>query len=145
MVARSMAVLDARTALALGLAAAALAAAGCGDSAKIRNDKNQIRQVVTQFSQSSDARACDLLTDTALQRVYGGFTAPVAKSKANCVAASKRFKGAPIKVNQLNFLNDTLVKAGTLSADGKIAYTVTLRKNGPRWRIDQITQGKAQP
>lgn len=131
--------------LFLLLPALAFTAAGCGSSGKTSGDAAAIRGVVTEFSTAHDARACNLLTDDALQSVYGGYTAPIPKSRANCVAAAKGFKGAPVHISQVNLVNSTTAKASAQNATNTIGYTITLRKNGgKRWRIDQITQAKVK-
>jgi len=129
-------------ALGSALAAAALAAAGCGTSAKTRNDKAAIRQVVTEFAAAHDARACSLLTDDAIQSVYGGYTDPIPKARASCRAASKHFKGAPVTVTQINFTTSTIAKAGATNPAKTVGYTITLHRNGSHWRIGQITQAR---
>jgi hypothetical protein len=141
MVARSMD--GVRKTSLLALTALALALPGCGEDAKTKQSRADIRQVVTRFAAAHDASACNLLTDDGLRNVYGGFTASPAKAKRNCIARSTRFKGEAVKVTQINFTDANTAKAGALGANGKVAYTVTLRRSGnSRWRINQITQGK---
>jgi hypothetical protein len=133
-----------RSCTAAALAAIAVAVAGCGSSAKTKANLRDVRAVVTEFALAHDARACDLLTDNAVQDVYGGFTDPIPKARANCRARSRSFRGQAIKITQVNLVNDTTAKVGATSTDGKIGYTVTVRKNGTRWKIDQITQAKVK-
>lgn len=142
MVARSMDVL--RRLLPVTLAATAVAAAGCGGATGTASDA-QARRVVSEFANAHDARACDLLTVDALRNVYGGYTAPPQKAKRNCISRSRHFKGAKVTTTDLTKVDADTVKVGALSADGKISYTVTLRRKGARrWQIDQIAQSKTQ-
>jgi hypothetical protein len=124
------------------LAAAALAVSGCGGSKSV--DSKQIRSVVTQFAAADGPKACSLLSPDGLVNVYGGFTKPLAVARANCLAKSSSFKGQPVRLTVLRVIDAVTVKQGALSQDGKITYNVTLRKFGPSWRIDEITQRKTQ-
>ena len=120
----------------------ASALAGCGTSPASKANARQVRAVVTQFALAHDAGACDLLTDNAVQNVYGGFSDPIPEARTNCRARSRRFKGQPVRITQVNVINDTTAKVGATTPDGKVAYTVVVRKTGPRWLIDQITQAR---
>jgi hypothetical protein len=124
------------------LAAAALAVSGCGGNGSIKVDSKQIRSVVTQFAAADGPKACALMSPDGLVNVYGGFTQPVAKARANCLAKSSKFKGRPVRLTVLKIIDAATVKQGALSPDGKITYSVTLRKFGPSWRIDEVTQRK---
>lgn len=131
-------------ALPLLAAAAALAIAGCGDeTAKV--DVKQIRSVVTQFAEADGPQACRLLSPDGVVNVYGAFTQPVQQARANCIAKASSFRGQPVKLTVLKVIDSDTVKQGALSQDGKVTYNVTLRKFGPSWRIDEITQRKTPP
>ena len=121
------------------IAAAALVLAGCGDSTP-KVDTQQIQSVVRQFAAADGPKACALLSPDGLVNVYGGFTQPVAQARANCLAKSSQFKGEPVKLTVLRVIDQDTAKQGALSKDGKITYNVTLRKFGPSWRIDEISQ-----
>jgi hypothetical protein len=118
----------------------ASALAGCGSSPTAKENARQVRTVVTQFAVAHDARACDLLTDNAVQNVYGGFSDPIPEARANCRARSAHFKGQPVRITQVNLINDTTARVSATTPDGKVGYTVIVRKTGPHWLIDQITQ-----
>jgi hypothetical protein len=78
-----------------------------------------VRATVNDFATSSDADACDLLSDAALQRVYGG--------KARCITKSAKFQGGAIRIQKVNAApRRASVKAESL--DGKTLYTVKLEK-----------------
>jgi hypothetical protein len=127
------------------IAAAALAVSGCGDDASKKVDAKQIQSVVRQFAAADGPKACSLMSPDGLVNVYGGFTQPVAQARANCLSASARFKGRPVKLTVLKVIDADTVRQGALSPNGKITYNVTLRKFGPSWRIDEITQVKTKP
>jgi hypothetical protein len=94
-----------------------------------------VRATVNDFATSSDADACDLLTEEALQRVYGG--------KARCVEKSKDFQGGAIRIQDVHVAQ----RRGTVKAeslDGKTLFTVKLEKartrsDAPRgWQISNV-------
>jgi hypothetical protein len=126
------------------IALLALAASGCGTSAKEKADLGQARAVVERFAAAHDASACDLLTNFAVKTVYGNFTAKPARARANCAKKAKGFKGEQVTVVKTSLLDDLTAKVSAHSADGKFTYSVNLRRKGPKkpWRIDQITQAK---
>jgi hypothetical protein len=124
-----------RLCLPVLLAAFALGLAGCTDHGK---DEKTIRTLVNRFASQSGPAACDLLTRIALARVYGG--AHPERAKANCLAASAKFRGAPIKITNIHWTDNTVAKVSATDPTGKVGYTVTVAKFGRRWRIDDITR-----
>ena len=122
---------------------AAIAIAGCGDDTG-DVDVAQIRSVVHQFANASDAHACDLLSPDQLRDVYGGFKKSVEQSKAICVRRSKDFKGQPVKIDQLDIIDANTARVVALNPKGDITYNVAVRRFGPAWRIDEITQSKTE-
>jgi hypothetical protein len=126
------------------LAAAAVVLAGCGGESPAKVDVKQIKSVVRQFAAADGPAACQLLSPDGVVNVYGGFTQPVAQARANCLRRSSRFKGKPIKLTVLKVIDDQTVKQGATNMKGDITYSVTLRKFGPSWRIDEITQRKTE-
>ena len=128
------------------LIALALAAAGCGQSASEKRDLATARAIVHRFSESSDSRACGLLTNKAVRALYGKFTASAARSRANCARAARAFRGVPVKITRSELLDPQTIKVNALDQNGKFTYQVNLRKGtGGRWRIDLITQAKVTP
>jgi hypothetical protein len=122
-------------------AAAVLVALLVGAYALTRGDEKEsvsaadARATVNDFATSSDADACDLLTDQALERVYGG--------KASCIKRSGSFQGGAIRIRKVNAApRRASVKAESL--DGKTLYTVKLEKarpgnKAPRgWQISDV-------
>ena len=126
------------------IAAAALAVSGCGDGSANKVDTKQIQSVVRQFASADGPKACALMSPDGVVNVYGGFTQPVAQARANCLRSSAKFKGEPVKLTVLRVIDQDTVRQGALSPDGKITYSVTLRKFGPSWRIDEITQSRTK-
>jgi hypothetical protein len=124
------------------LAAGAIALAGCGSDAKV--DTGQVRSVVTQFAEADGPKACDLLSPDAVVNLYGGFTQPVAQARANCLARSSSFKGRPVRITVVNVIDPDTVKVGATNNKGDVTYSVTLRKFGPSWRIDEVRQQRTK-
>jgi hypothetical protein len=123
---------------------AAVLLAGCGADTSSKVDVKQIQSVVKQFAAATGPKACTLLSPDGVVNVYGAFTQPVAKARANCFARAPRFRGAPIKLTVLRVIDDQTVKQGATNMKGDVTYNITLRKFGPSWRIDEITQRKTQ-
>jgi hypothetical protein len=126
---------------ALLACAAAGALAGCGGE-KPQVDESQIRSVVTQFAESRDAHACDLLSPDRLVALYGDFHKPVEVAKAACVRRSKKFEGQPVRITHLAVLDSSSATVTALDPSGAVTYTIGLRRYGPAWRIDDISQAK---
>jgi hypothetical protein len=124
------------------MAVAALALAGCGGDPSKKVDVKQIHSVVTQFAEATGPKACNLLSPDGVVNVYGAFTQPVQQARANCLARSPKFNGRPIKLTVLKVIDPDTVRQGATNLKGDITYNVTLRKFGPSWRIDEITQRK---
>ncbi|MEA2427308.1 MAG: hypothetical protein QOF37_936 [Thermoleophilaceae bacterium] len=124
-------------------AAAALALAGCNDTQGV--DVKQVRSVVNQFAESGGPNACALLSPSAVVNLYGGFTQPVTQARKSCVAQSKSFRGQAVTINTVNVVDPNTVKVGATNKKGDITYSVTVRKFGPSWRIDDVRQAKTKP
>jgi hypothetical protein len=129
---------------ALLACALALSVVGCGGGGTRSADVAQVRSVVTQFATADDAHACALLSPDALVHVYGGFRKSVGAARASCVRRSAGFKGEPVKITQVAVIDATTAHAIALNPAGDVTYTVTLRRFGPAWRIDGITQSKTE-
>jgi hypothetical protein len=116
-------------------ACATLAISGCTDHS---SDEKKVRAVVNQFAAEHGPRACDLLTHNALVQVYGGKQPE--KAHQQCVAASKRFTGAPIDITNIHWTTATEAKVSVGKQKAIHHYTVTVVKFGQRWRIDGIVR-----
>ena len=124
-----------RLCLTVLLAVFAVGLAGCTDHSK---DEKTIRALVNRFAAESGPPACDVFTRDALARIYGG-THPE-RAKANCLAASKKFRGATIKITNIHWTDNHDAKVSATDPTGKVGYTVTVVKFGRRWRIADITR-----
>ena len=128
------------------LATLAAAAAGCGGDGGREGTggsaKSQVKNVVTEFAAASDADACDYLTDKALERIYGG--------RSGCLRRSRGFEGGAVKIRQVRVLEQGQAKVSATSLGGGEHYTVQLTRVGcgrcitgtdaGDWRIEDITQ-----
>jgi hypothetical protein len=115
----------------------------CGQSASEKRDLAAARSIVKRFSEASDSSACRLLTYKAVRALYGKFTAPATKARANCARRARLFRGEPVEITRSELLDPRTIKINALDQDGKFSYQVNLRKGtGGRWRIDLITQAK---
>jgi hypothetical protein len=123
------------------LAALALGTAGCGQDLS-GVDTEQIESVVLQFAEADDEHACALLSPHALQNLYGDFEKPVSVARKNCLKASKNFEGAPIEIENLNVIDENRARVSATDPSGDVAYGVNLRRYGPSWRIESISQAK---
>jgi hypothetical protein len=150
-----------------GLAAAAVCAAACvgfagcainvakiGDQSGTPKGKQAVA-VVEKFAESSGADACDLLTPNALRDVYGGEQArgtpaapiegpPPAYALANCRNAAAHFEGQKVGIDKVTLIGDRAVKVQAKISQGKDLgdrlFTVTLRRKGNQYLIDEITE-----
>jgi hypothetical protein len=129
--------------ITLFVCVALAALAGCGDETK-GIDLAQVRSVVTQFAEADDAHACELLSPNALVNVYGGFKKPVEEAHAICVRRSSKFKGEPVTITNVNPIDPDTVRVTALNPKGDVTYNVAVRRFGPAWRIDEISQSKTE-
>ena len=127
---------------ALLACAIATAVAGCGGG-KTEVDVAQIRSVVTQFAEAGVARACDLLSPDALVELYGAFRKPVPVAKAACVKRSASFRGEPVTITDLSVIDSASAHVTAVSAAGDVTFSVDVRRFGPAWRIDDVSQSRA--
>lgn len=94
-----------------------------------------VRATVNDFATSSDADACELLSEEALERVYGG--------KKRCIDRSPNFQGGAIRIEDVTAAERRATVKAT-SLDGKTRYTVRLEKarpgcESPRgWQISDV-------
>ena len=125
--------------IAGAVAAAVLVACGGDDESK--PEVVRVRQAVNEFTKASDAKACDLLTSDAIDRIYG--------SRSSCVEESKGFKPGSVRIERVDVESSRAkVKAASLGGDEE--YTVDLRKEPPKecesaveggvWLINQVNE-----
>ena len=127
---------------ALAVAAAALTASACGGSSPSADPRaGAVVRTVQGFAGATGPKACDLLTDAALARLYGG--------RAGCLARSSRFQPGEVKVEGVTIgTGGTRAVAQTRSLGGGERFTVVLQLVAPpgcrapcpqgQWRIDSI-------
>jgi hypothetical protein len=129
--------------LCAAVVSAALALGGCGYSASERRELAKADAVTRQFSEAHGPRACGLLTNHAVQALYGRFAAPAPLARSICLRASSQFRGEPVKITRTELLDPNTIKVNALDQDGKFSYQVNLRKGGHgRWRIDLVSQAR---
>ena len=134
-----------RPLLLVAAVSASVLAAGCGsDDSFEKANVGKVRTVVTTFAESSSPAACDLLSGTALQDVYGGFNARIPKARANCRRRGASFRGEPVQIQKADVIDEQTAKVSALSKDGTFTYSVTLRRPNKKWLIDEISQHKVR-
>ena len=143
----------------LAAAAAALSLAACGaedivpgvggDDIDSPTGK-QAKAAVERFAEASGPEACDLMTPAALRNVYGAKeppgpppeldAAPPAISLAECRRRAPGFRGAKIDVTKVDIVGDRAAKVEATSDGGDRSYTITVRRKGDAWLIDDIRE-----
>lgn len=143
--------------LAAGAAALSLAACGAedivpgvgGDDIDTRTGK-QAKAAVERFSEANGPEACDLLTPSALRNVYGAKeppgpppeleSPPPPISLAECRRRAPSFKGQKIDVTKVDVVGDRAAKVEATSDGGDRSYSVTVRRKGDAWLVDEIRE-----
>lgn len=103
---------------ALGFMAIGYVARGSGTPPR-RTDVQQVRAVVNAFANASDARACDFLTNEALDGIYGG--------KRRCIKRSRKFQAGSVRISRVVVSVPTASVRAT-GLDGKVLFTVKLQR-----------------
>lgn len=131
-----------RTRTVIAAAIAALALAGCGDDPERRVDADEIRKVVREFAAAEGPEACELLSPNAVVNVYGGFSEPLRKSRAECVRRSENFEGERIHLGEIEVVNDASVRISAKNSDRTVSYNVKVERFGGDWLIEKINQSR---
>lgn len=143
--------------LAAGVAALSLAACGAEDIVPGvgEDDLNtpagkEAAASVKRFAQANGPEACDMLTPSALRRVYGAKeppgpppeleSEPPAISLAECRQRGTEFRAGKIDVTKVDIVGDRAAKVEASSDDGERLYTVTVRRKGGAWLVDEIRE-----
>lgn len=143
--------------LAAGVAALSLAACGAEDIVPGvgEDDLNtptgkKASAAVERFAEADGPEACDMLTPSALRRVYGAKeppgpppeldSAPPAISLAECRRRGTGFKAGKIDVTKVDVVGDRAAKVEASSDGGERLYTVTVRHKGDAWLVDEIRE-----
>jgi hypothetical protein len=127
-----------RAATAVALCAG-LALSGCSGQ-RDTSEGRKVEAVVKRFALSHGPDTCALLTAKAVVSVYGLTSRSPREARARCVARSKTFKGAPVKITFVKINTDTSAHASAQTPDGKSFYTVGLLKLHGRWLIDSVVR-----
>jgi len=101
----------------------------------------EVVRTIQSFAAAEGPRACDLLTEGALVRVYGG--------RASCLERSRGFEAGEVKVEEITVTRDgNRATAEARSVGGSQQFTVVAQRVGPpgcrppcpqaRWRIDSV-------
>jgi hypothetical protein len=118
----------------------AVAAAGCGEDPPADPRAGDVIRVIGAFADADGAQACELLTQAALERLYGGLE--------GCVERSESFEGGEVKVEEVEIDERDRATAQARSLGGRDRFTVTARLIAPPgcaepcpdavWRISEI-------
>ena len=148
-----------RAAAVLAAFAAALALAACGAEDIVpgvgEDDLNssegkKVVSAIERFAEARGPEACDMLTPAALRNVYGAKeppgpppeleSPPPAISLAECRRRAPGFRGAAVEVTKVDLVGDRAAKAEATSDDGDRSYSITVRRKGDVWLIDEIRE-----
>jgi hypothetical protein len=113
-------------------------------------DGKKAKAAVERFAEADGPQACDMLTPAGLRNVYGANEPPgpppeleqppPAISLAECRRRSVRFSGAEIDVTKVDLVGDRAAKVEATTDDGDRNYTITVRRKGDQWLIDEIRE-----
>ena len=148
-----------RAAAVLAAGAAALSLAACGAEDIVPGvgeddlnsaDGKKAAAAAERFATAAGPEACDMLTPSALRNVYGAKEppgpppelemAPPAISLAECRRRSARFSGEKIDVTKVEVTGDRVAKVEADTDDGRRTFTITVRRKGDRWLVDEIRE-----
>jgi hypothetical protein len=148
-----------RAAVVLAAAVACLPLAACsasslpgvgGDDSDTKLGK-EAKAAVERFAEADGPEACDMLTPAALRNVYGAkeppgpppelTQPPPAISLAECRRRATRFGGQKVEIDKVDVLTDkNVAKVQASTDDGARNFTVTVRRKGDAWLIDEIRE-----
>jgi hypothetical protein len=120
---------------------AALALAACGGEPPPDPRAGEVVRAIQSFAAADGPRACDLLTEAAVVRLYGG--------RAGCLSRSRGFEVGEVKVEEVAIAgNGMRATAEARSVGGSQRFTVVAQLVMPpgcrppcpeaRWRIDSV-------
>jgi hypothetical protein len=124
-----------RTAV-LAAAAGALALAGCGDDDGA--DKTAAERTARDFAAADGPEACRLMTERALEDVYGADDSQ--NAYYNCVDRSGRFQGEEIDIEDTERGEDDRITVTATTPDDDRQFKVTLDETGGEWLVDRIIE-----
>jgi len=120
-----------------------------GDDINTRDGK-QAKAAVERFAEAAGPEACEMFTPAGLRQVYGRNEPPgpppeleqplPAVSLAECRRRAVRFSGAEIDVSKVDLVGDRAAKIEATTDDGDRSFTITVRRKGDAWLIDDIRE-----
>jgi hypothetical protein len=149
---RRVAVVPAVVAVAvvLGACGAEDVVPGLGSDDLDSKTGQKVATAVERFSEAAGPEACDMLTPAALRNVYGADEPPgpppelegppPAISLAECRRRSVKFSGTKVDVNKVDLIGDRAAKVEATTDGGDRTFTITVRRKGEAWLIDEIRE-----
>ncbi len=136
-------------ALTLGACSADVVPGVGGDDIDTKTGK-RARAAVERFAEASGPEACDMLTPSALRNVYGAKEPPGPPpeleappppiSLAECRRRAVKFSGTEVDVSKVEVIGDRAAKVEATTDGGDRAFTITVRRKGERWLVDEIRE-----
>jgi hypothetical protein len=137
-------------AVVLGACGAEDVVPGLGSDDLDSKTGQQVAATVERFSEASGPEACDMFTPAGLRSVYGKDeppgpppeleAPPPAISLAECRRRSVKFSGAKVDVNKVDLIGDRAAKVEATTDGGERTFTITVRRKGDAWLIDEIRE-----
>jgi hypothetical protein len=119
----------------LAAAVGACALAGCGgDDA----DERAAERVVREFAAADGPEACDLMSERALDDVYGGD-----RSKTpyyECLERSGRFEGQEVDIEDTERGKGDRITVTATTPDDDRQFKVSLDETAGKWLVDRIIE-----
>ena len=134
----------------LGACGAETFVPGVGEDDLETKTGKEAKAAVVRFADAAGPEACDMLTPSALRNVYGANEPPGPPpelegpppeiSLAECRRRSVKFSGGKIDVDKVDIVGDRAAKVEATTDNGERTYTITVRRKGDRWLIDEIRE-----
>ena len=124
-----------RRTAALAAAVGALALAGCGDDWE--DDRRAAERVAREFALADGPEACRLMTEPALEDVYGGDDSQ--NAYYNCLDRSHRFQGQQIEIKDAEKGRDDRITVIATTPDDR-QFKVTLDETAGEWKVDRVIE-----
>ena len=121
---------------ALAAAAGALALAACGDDDSDRTKAAE--RTVREFAAADGPEACDLMTERALEDVYGLDDSQHAYY--NCIDRSDRFEGEEVEIEDIDVGDDDRITVKATTQDDDRQFKVTVQELAGEWLVDRIVE-----